>query len=193
MITFTVTGQALKLSAPVVAADTLNYLTARFVFQTADWDGTVKIAHFSNGTESAEVELTDDEIRAEDGLNLTEGYWQVSLTGHDTDGGEMTRRITTNIVTLPVVPSGVEDGEPLPSLPSVGEQILAQMTELRDEAELNAESAAVDAAAARYSAQSIMFPVFSVDENGHVIIKFAERLGSTTFRLNSAGHLEVRV
>ena len=38
MITGTVKGQSLRLSAPVIAADTINYLTARFLF-SEEWDG----------------------------------------------------------------------------------------------------------------------------------------------------------
>ena len=71
------------------------------------------------------------------------------------------------------------------------QNVLAQAQAAAESAEQSAESAAIDAAAARISAQTTAFPVFSVDERGHVIISRAERLGTTTFRLNSAGHLEV--
>lgn len=70
-------------------------------------------------------------------------------------------------------------------------QVLADAQAAADEAEQSAQSAEIDAAAARISAQTVAFPVFSVDENGHVIISRAERLGTTTFRLTEAGHLEV--
>ena len=69
--------------------------------------------------------------------------------------------------------------------------ILAQAQAAADSASGSANDAAIDAAAARISAQTAAFPVFSVDENGHVIISRAERLGTTTFRLTEAGHLEV--
>lgn len=59
------------------------------------------------------------------------------------------------------------------------------------DAEQSAQSAAIDAAAARIAAQTTAFPVFSVDENGHVIISRAERLGTMEFRLTDGGHLEV--
>lgn len=71
------------------------------------------------------------------------------------------------------------------------EEVLAQAQAAADEAEQSAQAAEIDAEAARISAQTAAFPVFSVDENGHVIISRAERLGSTTFRLTEAGHLEV--
>lgn len=74
---------------------------------------------------------------------------------------------------------------------STAQAVLAEAQQAAESAEQNAESAAIDAAAARISAQTAAFPVFSVDENGHVIISRAERLGTTTFRLTEAGHLEV--
>lgn len=70
--------------------------------------------------------------------------------------------------------------------------VLAAAQAAAEEAEQNAESAAIDAAAAKIAAQTAAFPVFSVDSRGHVIISRAERLGTSTFRLNSRGHLEVR-
>ena len=36
MITGFVNGQRLRLGAPVIAADTIDYLTAQFVFQTSE-------------------------------------------------------------------------------------------------------------------------------------------------------------
>lgn len=200
MITFFVNGQTLRLSATNVVADTFSYLTARFLFQTADWGGTIKVVHLSNGDTTADVALTDDAIRQEDGLNLTAGRWSVYLTGHVIEDGVMVQRITTNTVTLTVIPSGVVDGEPLPSLPSIGEQLLADVSAIReetagirDEAQSAADSAALDAAAARYSAQSIMFPVFWVNDDGEVVISYAERLGSTSFALDDMGYLHVEV
>ena len=71
------------------------------------------------------------------------------------------------------------------------QEVLTQAQTAAESAAENAESAAIDAAAARISAQTAAFPVFSVDENGHVIISRPERLGTTTFRLTSGGHLEV--
>lgn len=134
MITFFIRGQTLAISSPVVAANSVNYLTAKFTFQTADWDGLTKIAHFRCGDLYAEIGLADDEITADRGMNLTEGKWTVSVTGHLTEGGELVQRATTHTVTLTVVPSGIgEDGEPLPDLASYGEQVLAEVQGIRAE------------------------------------------------------------
>lgn len=131
MITGIITGQDLRLGVPIIAADTLNYLMAKFVFKTDAWEGLIKIAHFSNGEDSADIELTDDAIIAEDGLNLTEGKWQLSVTGHEISGGEIIKRITTTVAEFTVKRSGVPDGEPLPSLPSYGEEILAEVRSIQ--------------------------------------------------------------
>jgi hypothetical protein len=134
MISFFIRGQTLTVSSPTVAADSVNYLTAKFTFQTSDWDGLEKVAHFRCGELYAEIGLTDDEIRSEDGLNLTAGEWTVSVTGHRTEGGELIRRATTNTATLTVVPSGIgDDGEPLPDLASYGETILAEVKSIHSE------------------------------------------------------------
>ena len=133
MIAFFIRGQNLTVSSPIIVADSVNYLTARFAFQTSDWNGLEKVAHFRCGDLYAEIGLEDDEITAGRGLNLTAGEWTVSVTGHLTDGGELIQRATTHTVSLTVVPSGIgEDGEPLPSLPSYGEEILAKVTDIDD-------------------------------------------------------------
>lgn len=45
MITGLIRRQELMLSSPVIVADTIDYLTARFTFLTSDWDGAVKYSH----------------------------------------------------------------------------------------------------------------------------------------------------
>ena len=145
MISFFIRGQTLTVSAPVIAADSVNYLTAKFTFRTSEWDGLEKIAHFRCGDLYAEIGLADDEITADRGLNLTAGEWTVSVTGHLTESGELTQRITTVPVTLTVVPSGIgEDGEPLPDLASYGEEILAEVENIH--AEVNEQLADQNAA-----------------------------------------------
>ena len=132
MIRCSVQGQELIVGSPVIAADSINYLTAEFIFRTSDWDGLTKIAHFSNGEKSADIELIDDRILSSAGLNLSEGCWVVSLTGHAYDGGILVQRITTTQAKLIVKPSAVPDGEPIESLPSYGEQILGAVEEINE-------------------------------------------------------------
>lgn len=140
MIAFFIRGQTLTISSPTVAADSVNFLTAKFTFQTSDWDGLEKVAHFRCGELYAEIGLEDDVITAGRGLNLTAGEW--------TEGGELVQRATTQTAALTVVPSGIgEDGEPLPNLASYGEEILAEVENIHAEVDeqLADQNAAVEA------------------------------------------------
>ena len=135
MIEGTIRGQEIGLRSPTIAADSMNYLSAVFQFQTSDWDGLLKIAHFSNGTQFIDIELKNDRIVPSDGLNLTEGTWLVTVTGHAYSGGELIQRVTTTQARLKVMPSVVPNGEPLPSLLSYGEQILGRVNANMDKTE----------------------------------------------------------
>ena len=131
MIIGNIRGQVLTIKKSIIAADTLNYLTAQFTFIGIEWEDLIKIAHFSNGLDAIDIELTEGHIRAEDGLNLTAGKWKVSITGEKFEDNEVVKRVTTTIADITVLPSGVADGEPIPSLPSYGEQILAEVQEVK--------------------------------------------------------------
>ena len=122
MMEFYVSGQSLKMFAPVTAADSLKYLTAQFYFTGEEWDGYTRWAHFRRGETVYDIELDgEDRITEEDALNLTTGEWDIYLTG--TKG---TARLTTVVVVLTVKESGLVDA-PLHVLPqSVAEQIDAK-------------------------------------------------------------------
>ena len=120
MIDFYITQQSIRFASPVIAANSFKYLEARFFF-SGDWEGTSKWAHFRQGDTVFDLNLADDMITAEMGLNLSLGQWEVFVTGSD---GE--RRLTTVPVILSVKESGLID-EPLHSIPmSVAEQIDAK-------------------------------------------------------------------
>jgi len=128
MITGQIVRQHLQLNDAHVAADTIDYLKAKFFFRTDDWDGLEKWAHFVKDGEVYDICLTDDGIRAEDHLNLSAGEWEVSLHGNRFADGVTVQRITTDTAVLTVLPSGALDGEPFPEIPaSVTEQILARL------------------------------------------------------------------
>lgn len=130
MIFGSITGQRLMLRDGHIAADTIDYLTARFTFN-ADWNGLEKWAHFAQGDTVYDIRMTDDGIRKEDHLNLSAGVWKVYLHGNEYRNGEVCKRITTSIVNLKVVPTGTLDGEPFPEMPaSVTEQILARLEDI---------------------------------------------------------------
>ena len=78
MMEFYVSGQSLKFFTPVIAADSLNYLTARVNFTDDHWDGCSKWLHFRRGEELYDLQLdANDEITAEQKLNLTIGQWEI--------------------------------------------------------------------------------------------------------------------
>ena len=123
MIEFYVSGQNLKFYTPVIAADSLNYLTAKVNFSDAEWDGYSKWLHFRHDEELSgvtfEAQLNDNnEITEDKSLNLTVGQWEVYLTGTKDSS-----RLTTVPVILTVKESGLIDS-PLHELPmSVAEQV----------------------------------------------------------------------
>ncbi len=123
--------QHLKLISDHVVADTIDYLEMKFSFQTDDWNGLEKWAHFARKNEVYDIRLTDDCIRKEDHLNLSAGIWKVYLHGNEFRDGKVIERITTCVETLQVLPTGTLDGEPFPEMPaSVTEQILARLDEI---------------------------------------------------------------
>ena len=112
MMEFFGSGQSLKMFTPVIAADSLKYLTAQFHFTDNDWDGYTRWAHFRKGETVYDIELDgEDCITEEDALNLTAGEWEIYLTGT-----KDTARLTTVVVILTVKESGLIDA-PLHMLP----------------------------------------------------------------------------
>lgn len=118
MIEFYITDQTIRFASPVIAANSRDYLTARFHFGGEDWEGCSKWAHFRQGETVYDLNLVNDEISSGMHLNLSVGLWEIYLTGHK---GE--RRITTVPVLLRVRESGLIE-EPLHQIPlSVAEQV----------------------------------------------------------------------
>lgn len=122
MIEFFVSGQSLKFFTPVVAADSLNYLTAKVNFND-EWVGYSKWLHFRQGEDLSatvyDISLDDnDEVTADDSLNLGIGEWEIYVTGTKDSS-----RLTTETVILTVKESGLIDA-PLHGLPmSAAEQV----------------------------------------------------------------------
>ena len=122
MLEFFVNNQTVRMYTPVIAADTLHFLTGAVHFTDETWDGYTKWIHFAQGEGSGatvyDVALTDDAWTEAAELNLTVGEWSVYLTG--TKG---TARLTTTPLILTVKASGLIDA-PLHVMPlSVAEQI----------------------------------------------------------------------
>ena len=145
MIECYVSGQNMKLYTPVIAADTLHYLTGRVHFAGDAWEGFSKWLHFRQG-EGPDATVYDialdenDEIPADRQLNLTRGEWTVYLTGTRNQ-----TRLTTQPLILTVKESGLIDA-PLHPMPlSVAEQIDSKAsTALTYAAQLRAAAEAGD-------------------------------------------------
>lgn len=126
MLTGIIRGQRLMLRTPIVVADSINYLTAKFTFDP-DWTGRTVTAYFVCGDKAITAELTDGEITAAQGINLTAGRWELKLSGIKGDS-----RVTAGPVQFDVLPFGATDGE----LPDISltqyEQLLAKIGDMDD-------------------------------------------------------------
>ena len=128
MINGFVRGQQLTVRHPVIAADTINYLTVLFTFHTRDWAGLEKWTHWQRGDVVYDIPLVNDQITEDAHLNLDAGEWTVWIHGNRYADGIVVQRITTDKAKITVVPTGTLDGEPFPEMPaSVTEQILARL------------------------------------------------------------------
>ena len=123
MLTGIIRGQRLMLRTPIVVADSINYLTAKFTFDP-DWAGRTITAYFVCGNKAITAQLAGGEITAAQGVNLTAGRWELKLSGIKGDS-----RVTAGPVWFDVLPFGAADGE----LPDISltqyEQLLAKIGE----------------------------------------------------------------
>ena len=132
-ITLTANHQSLTAEYLPLAAESVQYLTAKVVCETEDWTGRKIKAMFGQGCTVHEVSVTDGEITAKQQLNLTAGDWCVWLVGNSARDGEVIPRITTNIAHISVAPTGGTEGNPFPTTPpTVEEQLRADMGNLAD-------------------------------------------------------------
>lgn len=132
-ITLTANRQSLTAEYLPLAADSVQYLTAKVVCETEDWTGREIKALFGQGCTVHEVTVTGGEITAKQQLNLTAGDWCVWLVGNSARDGEVIPRITTNVAHISVAPTGGTEGNPFPTMPpTVEEQLRADMGNLAD-------------------------------------------------------------
>lgn len=126
MLTATVRGQQLQLRTPLIVADSINYITARFAFDK-DWDGRSITAFFVQKNTVITALVQNNEITAEQGINLTAGIWELKLTGVKGNS-----RITAGPARITVLPFGTIDGD----LPDISltqyEQLLGMIGNLED-------------------------------------------------------------
>lgn len=132
-ITLTANHQSLTAEYLPLAAESVQYLTAKVVCETEDWTGREIKAMFGQGCTVHGVPVTDGEITAKQQLNLSAGDWCVWLVGNSARDGEVIPRITTNIAHISVAPTGGTEGKPFPTIPPTAEeQLRADMGNLAD-------------------------------------------------------------
>lgn len=132
-ITLTANHQSLTAEYLPLAAESVQYLTAKVVCETEDWTGREIKAMFGQGCTVHEITVTGGEITAKQQLNLTAGDWCVWLVGNSARDGEVIPRITTNIAHISVAPTGGTEGNPFPTIPPTAEeQLRADMGNLAD-------------------------------------------------------------
>ena len=132
-ITLTANHQSLTAKYLPLAAESVQYLTAKVVYETDDWTGREIKAMFEQGRTVYEVPVRGGEITAKQQLNLTAGDWRVWLVGNSARDGDVIPRITTNVAHISVAPTGGTEGNPFPATPpTVEEQLRADMGNLAD-------------------------------------------------------------
>ena len=132
-ITLTANHQSLTAEHLPLAAESVQYLTAKVICETEDWTGREIKAMFGRGCTVYEVPVTGGEITAKQQLNLTAGDWRVWLVGNSARDGDVIPRITTNVAHIRVAPTGGTEGNPFPATPpTVEEQLRADMVNLAD-------------------------------------------------------------
>lgn len=138
----TVRGQQLSLRENTIISDTVDFLTARFSFETPEWEDLEKYALFThNGTTWRFALDEENTVSAGCHLNLTAGEWEAAVIGEETDGDEILCRITTDAALFWVGQSGIGAGEEAPELiGSVGLRVAAEAFAARDAAEAAAET-----------------------------------------------------
>lgn len=118
-----VAEQTLRLvSKQNIVADSLNYLTCKFTF-SSEWDGLGKTAVFISPTDAIyTVILKDDECEVPWEVIQSPSF-QISVYGGD--------RITANLITVNVSPSGYMEGDtPQEPTPDVYTQILNKLNQV---------------------------------------------------------------
>ena len=132
-ITLTANHQSLTAEHLPLAAESVQYLTAKVICETDDWTGREIKAMFGRGCTVYEVPVTGGEITAKQQLNLTAGDWRVWLVGNSARDGDVIPRITTNMAHISVAPTGGTEGNPFPATPpTVEERLRADMGNLAD-------------------------------------------------------------
>lgn len=121
-------------------ADSVNYLTAKFTFETEDWNATTKTAVFKNGPLIKNIILDANNECIVPAEVIDANYLYVSVFGVKNDN----YRITTNFAMVQIDKSGFVEGDGAAELtPSIVEQLeaaIAEKTGPNDFKTINGES-----------------------------------------------------
>lgn len=121
-------------------ADSVNYLTAKFTFETEDWNATTKTAVFKNGPLIKNIILDANNECIVPAEVIDANYLYVSVFGVKNDN----YRITTNFAMVQIDKSGFVEGDGAAELtPSLVEQLeaaIAEKTGPNDFKTINGES-----------------------------------------------------
>lgn len=117
MITLTLEGQNLSISTPHIVAKTVDYLTVKIERIGTEWKKLHLHIFFKLESTVYELLTDGDYIGTDAHLNLSEGKWEVSVTGYEFVDGSVIKKITTNTIGLNVATPPPDAGESLPYTP----------------------------------------------------------------------------
>lgn len=187
-ITLTANHQSLTAEYLPLAAESVQYLTAKVVCETEDWTGREIKAMFGQGCTVYEIPVTGGEITAKQQLNLSAGDWCVWLVGNSARDGEVIPRITTNMAHISVAPTGGTEGNPFPAIPpTVEEQLRADMGNLADlttEDKSNLVAAINEAAASGGSKDAVTYTPQTLTEEQQAQARTNIGAGQPVFAVN---------
>ena len=105
----------LTIKDPIIASDTIDYLTCKVHFESEEWAEYSEITAFiSNGTTSYNVPVVDGVISEDNHIEVSEGMWTIYIQGIR-DGAV---RLFTNADTLWVTHPGGIEGYPYIKVPA---------------------------------------------------------------------------
>lgn len=105
----------LTIKDPIIASDTIDYLTCKVHFESEEWAEYSEITAFiSNGTTSYNVPVVDGVISEDNHIEVSEGMWTIYIQGIR-DGAV---RLFTNADTLWVTHPGGIKGYPYIKVPA---------------------------------------------------------------------------
>lgn len=175
MIIGYVKGQTLKKNQPTIISSSINYLSAKIVFQTAEWDNLVKWAHFKKENDVFDFLMDGDEIPKTSGLNLYEGIWKLYIHGERIEIAEdgsinIVEKITTNTVDIEVL----RYEQTGPSLPEISTSNAEQISALAFRSMQISESVREDADNGVFDGigiEDIKQKVVSSEDNGKNVVE----------------------